>query len=164
MIFSGPAITGNCSLSLIAFENREPSIHPGTRKDAKESPMKLRIKGNSLRLRVSPSEMERLLSAGGIEEIVHFAPDQDAKLTYALELEVSKQEITVRYRPQEVTVVLSSESVRKWARSEKVGIYGVVDVGCGQLTLAVEKDFACLDGSEAGNEDSFTNPNSAKVC
>jgi len=90
--------------------------------------------------------MERLLSAGGIEEIVHFAPDQDAKLTYALELEVSKQEITVRYRPQEVTVVLSSESVRKWARSEKVGIYGVVDVGCGQLTLAVEKDFACLDG------------------
>ncbi len=55
--------------------------------------MKLRIKGNSLRLRVSPSEMERLLSAGRIEEIIHFAQEPDAKLTYALEQAASKQEI-----------------------------------------------------------------------
>jgi len=126
--------------------------------------MKLRIKGNSLRLRVSPSEMERLQRAGRIEEIIHFAPDPDAKLTYALEQAESKQEITVRYRPQEVTLALSKESVRKWAQTEQVGIYGAVDVGFGQLAIAVEKDFACLDRSHPDNEDTFANPNSANVC
>jgi hypothetical protein len=126
--------------------------------------MKLRIKGNSLRLRVSPSEMERLLSAGRIEESIHFAPDPDARLTYALEKAESKNEITVRYRPQEVSVVLSGESVRKWADTEQVGIYGAVDAGCGQLEIAIEKDFACLDQSHPGNEDTFANPNSAKAC
>jgi len=126
--------------------------------------MKLRIKGNSLRLRVSPSEMERLLSAVRIEEVIHFTPDPDARLTYALELAESEKEITVRYRPQEVTLVLSAESVRKWADTEQVGIYGAVDAGCGQLAIAIEKDFACLDRAQAGNEDTFANPNSAKAC
>jgi hypothetical protein len=108
--------------------------------------------------------MERLLSAGRIEEIVHFAPEPDAKLTYALEQEASEQEIAVRYRPQEVTVVLSGESVRRWAQTGQVGIYGAVSLDCDQLTLAVEKDFACLDRSHPDNEDTFANPSSAKVC
>ena len=126
--------------------------------------MKLRIKSDSMRLRVSPSEVERLLRAGRIEETIQFAPNQDAKLTYALEQAPSDQEISVRYRPQEVTVVLSGESVRRWAQTGQVGIYGAVSLDCDQLTLAVEKDFACLDRSHPDNEDTFANPSSAKVC
>lgn len=125
--------------------------------------MKLRIKGNSMRLRVSPSEMNRLLSAGRIEEIIHFAPEPDARLTYALETAPSHQEITVRYLPQEVIVVLSDGRARAWAESEQVGIYGDLEFGTGQLTLAVEKDFACLDRKE-GNDDTFANPNSIQAC
>jgi hypothetical protein len=34
--------------------------------------MKLRIKGNSLRLRVTPSDVERLLRCGEIQEYVQF--------------------------------------------------------------------------------------------
>jgi hypothetical protein len=126
--------------------------------------MKLRIKGNSLRLRVSPSEVEHLLSAGRIEEIIHFSQEPNAKLTYALEQTPSKLEISVCYRPQEITVVLSTESARKWAEGEQVGIYGSFEVGSDQLTLAVEKDFACLDGNDASNEDTFVNPKSVPIC
>jgi hypothetical protein len=125
--------------------------------------MKLRIKGNSMRLRVSPSEMKRLLSAGRIEEVIHFGPEPDAKLSYALEQAVSQKELTVRYRPQQVTVVLSTESARNWADGEQVGIYGAFDLGNGQLDLAIEKDFACLDRNE-GNEDTFANPKSSQLC
>jgi len=126
--------------------------------------MKLRIKGNSMRLRVSPSEMNRLLSDGRIEEIIHFGPEPDAKLTYALEQSASKEGITVSSRPHEVVVVLSTENARSWAEGEQVGIYGVIDVGSGeQLTVVVEKDFACLDRKE-GNEDTFANPKSAQLC
>jgi hypothetical protein len=108
--------------------------------------------------------MERLLSAGRIEEIVHFAQEPDAKLTYALEQTPSNQEISVCYRLQEITVVLSTDSARNWAEGEHVGVYGSFDVGCGQLALAVEKDFACLDGNDAGSEDTFANPKSVPIC
>ena len=47
--------------------------------------MKLRIKGNSLRLRVSRSEFTRFLSQSRIEETIHFGPGPEAKLTYGLE-------------------------------------------------------------------------------
>jgi hypothetical protein len=126
--------------------------------------MKLRIKSDSMRLRVSPSEVERLLRAGRIEETIQFAPNQDAKLTYALEQAPSDQEISVRYRPQEVTVLLSAERARAWAEGEQVGIYGAVDAGSAQLTLVVEKDFACLDLSDADNADTFANPKSVGAC
>ncbi|MGA2848271.1 MAG: hypothetical protein ABSE46_04685 [Terracidiphilus sp.] len=125
--------------------------------------MKLRIKGNSMRLRVSPSEMKRLLSAGRIEEVIHFGPEPDARLTYALEQAPSEDEMTVRYRPQEVTVILSAGNARAWAEGDEVGIYGSFNVGNGQLELVVEKDFACLDKKD-GNEDTFPNPKCAQAC
>jgi hypothetical protein len=125
--------------------------------------MKLRIKGNSLRLRVSPSEMARLLDTGRIEETIYFAAGDGAKLTYALEHRAA-EEISLHYRANEVTVSLSTASVHEWAEGEQVGIYGALDVGHGQLELIVEKDFACLDGSDAENADTFANPNQGAVC
>jgi hypothetical protein len=107
--------------------------------------------------------MKRLLSAGRIEEVIHFGPAPDAKLTYALEQAPSKIDITVRHRPQEVTVLLSAESARNWAEGDEIGIYGSFDVGHGQLELVIEKDFACLDRKE-GNEDTFANPKAAQAC
>ena len=61
--------------------------------------------------------------------------------------------------------MLSSESARRWADSTKqVGVYGHLDVWNGGLALLFEKDFACLDGTDAGNEDTFPNPNVGAVC
>jgi len=126
--------------------------------------MKLRIKGDSIRLRVSPSEVARLKQSGRIEETVHFASEPEAKLTYALEHTITEREISVRYRPQEVTVVLSTERFRKWAESQQVEVQGSRDFGDTQLALLVEKDFACLAPNHADNEDTFENPNKGKVC
>jgi len=121
--------------------------------------MKLRIKGNSLRFRVSRSDVDRLLETGRVEETVHFGLDQDARLSFALEHTRSQQNITALRRAQEIAIVLSSESVQQWAHSsEQVGVYGRLDVWNGELMLLVEKDFACLDGTNADNEDTFPNP------
>jgi hypothetical protein len=46
--------------------------------------MKLRIKGNTLRVRVSRSEVARLLAGDCLEETIHFSPEPVAKFTYAL--------------------------------------------------------------------------------
>jgi hypothetical protein len=126
--------------------------------------MKLRIRENSLRLRVSPSEVARLIETGRIEETIHFAAEDDATLTYALEQVEALPELSVRYRPQEITVMVSTTEARRWAEGEGVGIYGDVDAGSCRLALAVEKDFACLDGSERDNQDRFANPRSGTKC
>ncbi|HEY1897883.1 MAG TPA: hypothetical protein VGG62_16505 [Terracidiphilus sp.] len=126
--------------------------------------MKLRIKGNSLRLRVSPSEMKQLLQSGRVEETISFGADEDARLTYALEQSAQAGAMTVVYRPQEVTVVVSSREARDWAEGNGVGLYGSTGSGHGLLELAIEKDFACLDKSGAENADTFPNPNQGAVC
>ena len=120
--------------------------------------MKLRIKGNSLRFRVSPSEVARLLEIGRIEETIHLSPDPNAHLTYALEHASQALAMSVRYMPQQVTVVVSSSAARLWANGHDVGLYGEASTAAGPLQLAVEKDFACLDNDDPENNDTFPNP------
>jgi len=124
--------------------------------------MKLRIKGNSLRLRVSCSEVARLIQKGLLQETIQFAREDNAKLTYALEL--SAVAMMLRYRPQGIAFTLPNLEARQWFQSDQVGLYREVGVGNETLAMAVEKDFACLDGSEAESEDAYENPNRGKSC
>jgi hypothetical protein len=127
--------------------------------------MKLRIKGNSLRLRVSRSELERILAGEEVAETIRFAAAPEAKLTYALARGTQASAAIVRYRPQEVTVLLSKEQAESWGQDDQVGVYTLVDIAPeGLLELIVEKDFACLDRSDADNKDTFANPLMGSVC
>jgi len=129
--------------------------------------MKLRVKGDSLRLRIGPSEVTRLVEEGRVAETVHFAPGGDAKLTYALEsspVPGQSESLTVRYAGQEVAVVVPASLVKHWADSSEVGLYGSVPLASGVLEVVVEKDFACLDRNDAENEDTFPHPKQGAVC
>jgi hypothetical protein len=127
--------------------------------------MKLRIKGNSLRLRVSRTEIERLLRRERLEDTIQFAPQADAKLTYALEQASSASLPTVRYTEGEITVVIPADLAETWCTTEMVGIAESVNLGAfGSLDLVIEKDFACLDRSEEENQDTFANPHAGAVC
>lgn len=127
--------------------------------------MKLRIKANSLRFQLTRSELMKLIDTGHIEETIYFSSNEQSRLTYALEHEPDLNSATLRYRPPEVVVVLPKEEAAAWAESNQVGIYATVDLGpVGALDLIVEKDFSCLDLSDADNLDTFPNPNSAAIC
>jgi hypothetical protein len=121
--------------------------------------MKIRIQGDSLRLRVGPAEVERLIASGRIVETIHFAPG--VHLSYALQHSADARSIAVSHALHEVTVILPSSIAQAWANCDDVGIYGAVPNGSGSLSLAVEKDFACLDSTHAANRDTFPNPTSA---
>jgi hypothetical protein len=124
--------------------------------------MKLRIKGNSLRLRISQPEMNSLLREGEIEDTIHFGPAADAKLTYALRHADAHEDICLDYQPQRVTISLSTAAATRWARSnEEVGIYGDSIQG---VALIVEKDFACLDSEDPQDADAFPNPKAGTAC
>lgn len=126
--------------------------------------MKLRIKGNSIRLRVSQTEMVTLLREGRIAETIRFGMQAEARLGYALEARDAGEDIALEYRDGTVTVVLSAGAARHWAASNDVGVYGDAETGAGPVALLVEKDFACLDRNDPVDEDAFPNPASGVVC
>lgn len=126
--------------------------------------MKLRIKGNSLRLRLGPAEIERLLETGRIEDTIRFAPEENAKLTYAFELGDAELPPSLRYLPGEVTVLVSRRHAQRWAHGDEVGISGESGDGLSRVELLIEKDFACLDHEDREGEDTFPNPKTGAVC
>jgi hypothetical protein len=127
--------------------------------------MKLRISGNSIRLRLLRSEVTKFVETKRIEERVNFAPGNDAFLVYALEHESGLAGVVVRHKPSEVSVAVPTKTATSWAETEQVGIYAVIEIGDhGSLDVAVEKDFACLDLSDAENQDTFPNPQIGAVC
>jgi hypothetical protein len=126
--------------------------------------MKLRIKGDSLRLRIGPAEVKRLIETGRIAETIHFTPALEANLTYALETAAQVETITVRYTSREVAVLLPAAQARAWFEGAEVGLYGHAPIAAGMLEIAVEKDFACLDKNNAEDEDTYPNPLEGAVC
>jgi hypothetical protein len=127
--------------------------------------MKLRIKGNSLRLRVSRTEVARLLAGECLEETIYFAPHPEARLTYALGREPSLTSPTVRYAESRVAILIPAGQTNTWGVTGQIGISETISLGeLGSLELFVEKDFACLDRSDEENEDTFENPNAVEMC
>jgi hypothetical protein len=127
--------------------------------------MKLRIMGNSLRLRVSRSEVARLLAGDCLEETIHFAPEPSAKFTYDLQLEQSVSRPTVQYAGNKVTILIPADQASTWGVTDQVGIAEDISLGdFGSLALLIEKDFACLDRDEGDNEDAFPNPKAGTEC
>jgi hypothetical protein len=123
--------------------------------------MKLRIKGNSLRLRVTPSEVKQLLRDGSIREHVQFTTNSRDRLTYEVISSLSGP-TTVVYQLGNITVSVPEVQLENWARSDDVGLYANVVLSDDlALPVAIEKDFACLDRSDADNKDTFPNPNLA---
>ena len=124
--------------------------------------MKLRIQGNSLRLRVSRSELARFAETGSLEETICFGREDGAELTYALVRDSERNAVEVQSSPQRVVVVVPAKEVRDWSSTDQVGIAAEVDLGPrGRLSVLIEKDFACLDRSDEENADTFPNPHSA---
>jgi len=121
--------------------------------------MKLRIKGDSLRLRVGPAEVQQLIATGRVVETIHFAPG--VYLRYTLQHSAAAGSIAVSHALYEVTVIVPTSVAQAWANGEDIGIYGDVPNGAGSLALAIEKDFACLDSAHAVNGDTYPNPKAA---
>ncbi len=121
--------------------------------------MKIRIQGDSLRLRVGPEEVGQFITFGRVVETIRFAPG--AHLSYALQHSAAAGSIAVTHALHEVTVIVPTSVAQAWAEGDEVGIYGAVPNGSGSLSLAIEKDFACLDSNNAGNRDTYPNPKAA---
>ncbi len=127
--------------------------------------MKIRIQRNSLRLRLSRSEVSKLLAGHRLEETIHFGPEANANFTYVLQQEPSESRPAVQYAGNKVTIGVPANQAHLWGVTGQVGIAEDIELGeRGTLALLIEKDFACLDGREEESQDKFPNPNAGAAC
>lgn len=120
--------------------------------------MKLRILGDTLRLRLSQGDVANLLSSGEVDETIHFGPGR--ALTYSMRLDPGAAAITARYEGDRVIVSVPEGRGRAWATGSDVGMSArQAATDAHTLSLLVEKDFKCL-APRPGEEgyDGFPNP------
>jgi hypothetical protein len=119
--------------------------------------MKLRIRGNSIRLRLSRTEVEAFDRDGAVQDAVRFGPG--ARLSYALERSPGEA-VSARLDGTHVVVSLPASVAATWCRTDQVSVEAEQPIGDGEaLRLLVEKDFTCLKTRSGEDEsDAFPNP------
>ena len=107
--------------------------------------MKLRLTDDTLRLRVSPSEVARLSEEGVVETETALGAGPEKRLVYRLALADAIAHPTVVWESTCIVVQLPSDQGRTWATSEVMGLEAVQRFADGRcLAITVEKDFECL--------------------
>jgi hypothetical protein len=114
--------------------------------------MKLRIRGNSIRLRLLKSEVAQLAETGSVSESVVFGPDNE--LTYSVH--AGSDAVSATFENGVVGICIPETEVRRWAESEEeVGI----EAESKGLHILVEKDFVCITRTDdPDNLDAYPNP------
>lgn len=117
--------------------------------------MKLRIRGDSLRLRLSQAEIARLRETGEVGDRIRFG---DRPLDYVL-VSADVEAPRARFDGDRIEVAVPHGVARRWVESEQVGIEAEQALADGAvLRLLIEKDFQCL-APRVGEDDSDAFPN-----
>lgn len=125
--------------------------------------MKLRIRGDSVRLRLTRPEVEALDATGVVEERTRF-PGARA-LVYRLQVDDNTEMPTASLDASTVVVRLSRAMAVRWCRGPDVGIEADQPLtGGGSLRLTIEKDFECLDRPQESEEGAYPNPARGGAC
>jgi len=112
--------------------------------------MKIRIKGNSLRYRLTKSDVRQFAETGYLEEITDFGTQT---LVYALQRFVGDH-LTANFKNNKITLYMPELMANEWTNSERVGC----ECNKNGFYLLVEKDFKCLDNVADNQSDNYPNP------
>ncbi len=126
--------------------------------------MKLRIKGASLRLRLTQGEVRALAAEGRVEEQVPFGGG--VNLIYRLSCDATATKLNARFAAGVLEVRVPAALAQEWCASQEVALAGTQEDAPHSLRIAVEKDFACLaPRTDEDESDNFPHPQTgAKVC
>ncbi|MEM8684699.1 MAG: hypothetical protein AAGF72_14780 [Pseudomonadota bacterium] len=114
--------------------------------------MKLRIRGDSIRLRLTRSEVEQLGRGESITETTRLA--DGIAFTYGLQA-TGEDALRASLSDGTLLVTAPADALAEWASGDEV------ELACANSTgpsvILVEKDFACLSPRD-GNDDDDTFP------
>ena len=124
--------------------------------------MKLRVLDNSIRLRLTRTEVDTVNNDGLVRGRVRFAGSNTFE--YILESSPATVKPEAHISNNCMTVRIPQLEVRQWAESEQISIASAQILDDGeQLSILVEKDFHCLAPREGEDEsDMFPHPDADK--
>ena len=127
--------------------------------------VKLRLQFNSVRFRLKRGEVEQLARTGRVEEKILIGSGDDETFDYVLESTAAVSSPIATVTARSIVVQVPSKEVIKWASTDQVGIEGRQPVDNEtSLQILIEKDFACIDGNDEENADTFPNPLAGLKC
>lgn len=114
--------------------------------------MKIRIKGNSIRLRLTKTDVQSLKDNGLVEDKT--IVNAQEIFSYALMTNHEIDKIAASFQNNKITVYLSKEEAKTLTETDEITVQGSQENG---LFLLVEKDLQCLDTTSEDQSDMYQN-------
>ena len=126
--------------------------------------MKLRIRGDTIRLRLKRGEVDRIAAGISIAEETHFP---NSVLTTVLEVS-NDRNISASFDNGILAVSLPKSKALDWAVTDEVSLSAEQGrPGTGLLSVLIEKDFNCLEPGHhrdsEDDEDTFPHPSAQSL-
>lgn len=118
--------------------------------------MKIRVKGNSIRVRLQQNELTELISNHKLVESTIINTFE----IFSCEL-ISAESFSVEFIANILTIQIPSGTLESWASGDEVSLEELWNNGTEKgLKILIEKDFACLSNRpDEDDSDAFPNPN-----
>jgi hypothetical protein len=118
--------------------------------------MKIRIKGNTLRYRLTKSDVETFCKTGFFSEKTEFAT---TIFNYELKVKEGITQLEADYTNNTITLYFPKEDTENWATNDIVGFENTYTTSAGAaLSILVEKDFICMDQPLEDQANNYPNP------
>jgi len=123
--------------------------------------VKLRLKGNSLRLRLNQSEVRNVAAGTAIQERVAFP----GSATFEYVLQPAGSGPAAAFTAGVITVSAPMREFESWAASDELGLYFNIGAEQHVLSIAIEKDLECIDAAPSERDpDAFPRSGAAPSC
>ncbi len=127
-----------------------------TYQDELNEHMKIRIKGNSIRFRLTQSEVKQLSETGSITETTELMGNV---FQYQVKLIPEANQLRASYTNHTILLMVPETDGKNWFHTNTVGFEHEMELPNGKkLHLLLEKDFTCLENRAEDQSDNYPNP------
>lgn len=122
--------------------------------------MKIRIKDNSIRFRLSATDLKKLKKKGKVVSECRFGTSQVFKYSVVSDKKGNSKYLCVDLKKNHIKIELAASDVKEWIASDLEGFDAEMDNGTEEgLYVLIEKDWQCLKPRDEDESDLFPNPN-----
>lgn len=118
--------------------------------------MKIRIKGDSIRFRLTQSEVKSLSENDEIYNSTNFG---NAEFNYGVILNANIDNLQASFNNNRIVLEMPKSLGDSWFDNDIVTFDHTIETSLGnKLYLLLEKDFTCLDNAIEDQSDNYPNP------
>tara|TARA_R110002126_G_scaffold154722_7_gene301788 strand:- start:981 stop:1346 length:366 start_codon:yes stop_codon:yes gene_type:complete len=118
--------------------------------------MKIRIKGDSIRFRLTQTEVQELSENGKIYDNTNFG---NLKFRYGVVLNKNMKNLSVRFENNGIILEMPDSKGKYWYSNDIITYdHNFKTSDKNEIYLLLEKDFTCLDNTIEDQSDNYPNP------